>query len=234
MYLERRCRSGCDAKIAHLLRKARHGRACSARIAAGWCPVAPYATRRRRTDNPTPCQTGTVGIPTLPGGDRRPRRRPALVLPRRFVGLGDTPRYFGGRRTPKRSGEAEARWPGGTGPANFCLPRRTGTRSAAECSWPWKRSFCSSRQDKNGTVSCRGCRAVAAVGFAIAMAGETPAHRERPAREYKPGLVLSCGPRRRERYVGDSGGGGDGNDTGNGSPQTLSVFLLFGKVSGDR
>src|ERR1035437_10107775 len=36
------------------------------------------------------------------------------------------------------------------------LPRRTGTRSAAECSWPWKRSFCSSRQDKNGTVSCRG------------------------------------------------------------------------------
>ena len=34
---------------------------------------------------------------------------------------------------------------------------RKGPRSAAEWSAPWKRSFCASGQDRNGTVSCR-CR----------------------------------------------------------------------------
>ena len=36
------------------------------------------------------------------------------------------------------------------------VPRREGTRSAAECSLPWKRSFCSLEPDRNKTVSCRG------------------------------------------------------------------------------
>jgi hypothetical protein len=35
---------------------------------------------------------------------------------------------------------------------------REGPRSAAEWSVPWKRSFCSSGQDRTGTVSCHGHR----------------------------------------------------------------------------
>src|ERR1035437_803866 len=50
------------------------------------------------------------------------------------------------------------RWRDGTGPANFCLPG--GQEHGAQRSVPvlWKRSFCSSGPDRNGTVSCRGHR----------------------------------------------------------------------------
>jgi hypothetical protein len=61
---------------------------------------------------PTPSQTGPVGIPILPGSGRRQRRRPALVLPRRFVGLGDTPRYFGTRRRSGKPRPAPVSRPG--------------------------------------------------------------------------------------------------------------------------
>ena len=50
---------------------------------------------------PTPGQTEPVVL----GSGRRPRRRPALVLPRRSLGLGDTPRYFGGWRKSRALGK---------------------------------------------------------------------------------------------------------------------------------
>jgi hypothetical protein len=70
--------------------------------------VDPHPRREPRTDNP-PCQTGTVGVPTLPRSGRRPRRRPALVPPRRSLRLGDTPRYFGGWNNSKAVAKAKAR-----------------------------------------------------------------------------------------------------------------------------
>ena len=75
---------------------------------------------------------------------------------------------------------------GGTGRANFRDPRRKGTRSAAECSLPWKRSFCSLEPDRNGTVSCRGHRPP---GFSY------PRLRVRPARlfSHAPGLDTGAG-----------------------------------------
>ena len=71
---------------------------------------------------PTPGQTGPGGVPTLPGSGRRPRRRPVLVFPGLSLGLGPGSRYFGRWKNSGALGEAEARWPGGTGPANSCLP----------------------------------------------------------------------------------------------------------------
>src|ERR1035438_5326666 len=66
-------------------------------------------------------------------------------------------RYFWGRnRVGGRCQGSRGSLAGRNRTSYLLPPRRTGTRSAAECSWPWKRSFCSSRQDKNGTVSCRG------------------------------------------------------------------------------
>ena len=47
------------------------------------------------------------------------------------------------------------RWRGGTGPADFCLPGGKEHGAQRECSLPWKRSFCSSEQDRNKTLSCR-------------------------------------------------------------------------------
>jgi hypothetical protein len=47
---------------------------------------------------------------------------------------------------------------GGNKPSYFLDSRREGPRSAAKWSAPWKRSFCASGQDRNGTVSCRGHR----------------------------------------------------------------------------
>jgi hypothetical protein len=52
------------------------------------------ARQHTETGNRRTPATAATGLPTLPGSGRRPRRRPALVLPRRFVGLGDTSRYF--------------------------------------------------------------------------------------------------------------------------------------------
>ena len=85
---------------------------------------------------PTPCQTGLQGIPTLPGSGRRPRRRPALVLPGRSLGLGDTPRYFGGWKNSKAVGKAEAR-AGVTGVQVGCGGRasRTHKRAAKAKAW---------------------------------------------------------------------------------------------------
>ena len=65
-----------------------------------------------------------------------------------------------GRSSGRASRKGREDWPlaGGTGPVNFSTPRREGPRSVAEWFAPWKRSFCSSRQDRNKTVSCRGLR----------------------------------------------------------------------------
>jgi hypothetical protein len=68
-----RCRSACVARLSVSDRQ------------------YPHPRREPRTDNPIPSQTGRVGLPTLPGSGRRPRRRPALVPPRRFVGLETLP-----------------------------------------------------------------------------------------------------------------------------------------------
>jgi len=59
---------------------------------------------------------------------------------------------------PAKKRRDRCRWRDGTGPANFCLPG--GQEHGAQRSVPvlWKRSFCSSGPDRNGTVSCRGHR----------------------------------------------------------------------------
>src|ERR1035437_9098216 len=89
---------------------------------------------------------------------------------------------------------------GGNKPSYFLDPRRKGPRSAAKWSAPWKRSFCSSGSDRNGTVSCRGHRHLACPGLRPWDGGgecaQTPTHK-------------------------------DTGNVGNGSPQTLSVFLFF-------
>src|ERR1017187_9346094 len=55
-----------------------------------------------------------------------------------------------GRHHPNRQGDGA----GGTGRVSSSTPRRKGPRSAAKWSLPWKQSFCSAGQDRNGTVSC--------------------------------------------------------------------------------
>jgi hypothetical protein len=45
-----------------------------------------------------------------------------------------------------------------TGPAIFLAPGGRSREAQRSGSSPWKRSFCSSGQDRNGTVSCRGHR----------------------------------------------------------------------------
>src|ERR1035437_817750 len=54
-----------------------------------------------------------VGIPILPGSGRRAGRRPALVLPRRFVGLGHGSSYCGaGKSLTRREAHLERQGPG--------------------------------------------------------------------------------------------------------------------------
>ena len=56
------------------------------------------------------------------------------------------------RREQTGTGRAE------TGPATFLDPGGRSREAQRSGSTPWKRSFCSSRSDRNGTVSCRGHR----------------------------------------------------------------------------
>jgi hypothetical protein len=66
------------------------------------------------------------------------------------------PRAAWGGTAPSRATRTALALADGTGPANFQDPRREGPRSVAKWSAPWKQSFCSSGQDRNGTVSRRG------------------------------------------------------------------------------
>jgi hypothetical protein len=84
--------------------------------------IGPHPRREPNGDSPHPLPDRNIWNPRPPGSGRRSRRRPALVPPGRFVGLGPGSRYFGGWKNSGALGEAEARWPDGTGPANFCLP----------------------------------------------------------------------------------------------------------------
>src|ERR1035441_10111934 len=70
-------------------------------IAAGYlrrneCPH-PNPPRQFHSHNPHPEPDRTPWNPHLPGSGRRPRRRPALVLPGLSIGLARGPRYFGRR-----------------------------------------------------------------------------------------------------------------------------------------
>src|ERR1035437_6668076 len=64
----------------------------------GLASYNPYPRRRPGSDNPHPLPDRIPrNPPSLPGSGRRPRRRPALVLPWLSVGLARGPRYFGRR-----------------------------------------------------------------------------------------------------------------------------------------
>src|ERR1035437_5684198 len=73
----------------------------------------------------------------------------------------------GSHKPRRRSGPAPAQSDGAgvggaeTGPATFPDPGGRSREAQRTGFSPWKRSFCSSGQDRNGTVSCRGHRHLA-------------------------------------------------------------------------
>ena len=105
------------------------------------------------------------------------------------------------------AGPAPAQWgsPGGGGaetcPATFLDPGGRSREAQRSGSTPWKRSFCSSGQDRNGTVSYRGHRHRALI--VRDFANETcrwqgSGHRLRAARS----VADASGPRRAEETPG--------------------------------
>ena len=63
-------------------------------------PRAPPVWVERHTASGSGSGTVEIAASPLPGSGRRAGRRPTLVLPRRFVGLGHGSRYCGGRKEP--------------------------------------------------------------------------------------------------------------------------------------
>jgi hypothetical protein len=84
---------------------------------------------------------------TQTGGARKP-----LVDAQATTSGGVLPKH--GKRGSRR------RWRGGTGRANFSSPGGKEHGAQRSVPGPWKRSFCASGQDRNGTVSCRSQRKV--------------------------------------------------------------------------
>src|ERR1035437_5608341 len=169
--------------------------------------VDPHPRREPCTDNPhPPLWQDPLETPSSQEAVAAQDDGPSWYFRGLSLGLGHGSRYFEGR---KRSGRRSGKPPldGRDRTSQLLPPRRTGTRSAAECSWPWKRSFCSSRQDKNGTVSCRGPPATRLLtGFVFGSAPFDLGH--------APGLDTGAGsgfPVSRvwvERHTASAGGSG--------------------------
>jgi hypothetical protein len=99
------------------------------------------------------------------GGPWRPVAFVAVRPPVLFPCAGGQRGCCGGSHKPRRrSGPAPAQRDGAgtggaeTGPATFLDPGGRSREAQRSGFSPWKRSFCASGQDRNGTVSCRGHR----------------------------------------------------------------------------
>jgi hypothetical protein len=107
-------------------------------------------------------QTGTYGTPRLSKGTGR--RGPLRVAGRAAAAspttgrMAQRPAFGGPGGGLSQHGARSSRWARlRHSLVLFGFLGRKGPRSAAKWSTPWKRSFCASGQDRDGTVSCR-CR----------------------------------------------------------------------------
>ena len=101
---------------------------------------------------------------------------------------------------PCAGGQSDGAGTGGaeTGPATFLDPGGRSREAQRSGFSPWKRSFCSSGQDRNGTVSCRGPRHRTLIvrGFANETCRwQHSGHRLQAARS----VADASGPRRAEK-----------------------------------